>query len=406
MDRIAAIAALGLAAACTSGERAGEAADQGRGQAAGVAGGVWAIDFYQRWLGDQWIGHCPFQPSCSNFGKESIAEYGLLPGSLMAADRLMRDHNLAYARYAADERGRPLDPPADNALFGPRVDESEARPTPRVAADFEELRNPPLDGDDEQLAFADQLFGEHEWERARVEYERLLFHHASSPHANRCHRQMALCFARLGRAGDALAEVGRLPAGRETDDVRALVLRDLGRPGSALAAVDTSDPEGRLLAGFLALEAVDVDAARRHFQELEAPLREPLLARVTEFEELPTKSRWLAGSMSAVLPGSGQLYAGRPEDGLVAFLTNGVLIGATALAWHRDERVTAGALGVVALGFYLGNVYGGVNAVAKHDRALQEGALARTRGWLRSTHLWMSVAPDGKGGALGIYLGF
>ena len=400
--RIAAVAALGLAAACTSGERAGEVARATAGEAAGL----WTIDFYQRWLGDQWIGHCPFQPSCSNFGRESIAAYGLLPGTLMAADRLMRDHNLAYARYAADERGRPLDPPAENALFGPRVEPEEARPEPRVAADFDLLQNPPLDGDDEQLAFADKLFGQHEWERARIEYERLLFHHASSPHAGRCHRQIALCFARLGRAGDALAELERLPAGRETEDLRALVLRDLGRPKSALAAVDTGDAEGRLLAGLLALEAVDVDAARRHFQELDAPLRDPLLERVRDFEELPTRSRWLAGSLSAVLPGSGQLYAGRPEDGLVAFLTNGVLIGATALAWHRDERVTAGALGFVAVGFYLGNVYGGVNAAAKHDRALQEGALARTRGWLRSSNLWLSVAPNGQGGALGIYLGF
>jgi hypothetical protein len=392
--RLAASAALVVVAACRGGEEAADAAGTG------------AIDLYQRWLGDQWAFHCPFQPSCSNYAKESVEGYGLLAGSLMAADRLMRDHDMAYWRYAQDERGRPLDPPADNALFGPRIDEGEAQPQPRIAADFEELQHAPLDGDDEQLAFADKLFAERDWERARIEYERLLFHHASSPHAVRCHRQIALCFARLGRAGDAFAELDRLPAGRETEDLRALVLRDLGLHERALATVDTSDAEGRLLAGFLALEAVEPDVARRHFQELAPPLRDPLLERVTEFVELPSKSRWLAGSLSAVVPGSGQLYAGRPEDALVAFLTNGVLIGGTALAWHRDEKVTAGALGFVALGFYLGNVYGGVNAAAKHDRALQEGMLARARGWLRQSHLWLSVSPNGEGGAVGIYLGF
>jgi putative component of membrane protein insertase Oxa1/YidC/SpoIIIJ protein YidD len=401
---LATLLALGAATACTSGEKEGEDA----GATAGSTAGQCAIGFYQRWLGDQWAFHCRFQPSCSNYGAQSIENYGLFAGSLMIADRLMRDHDLCYERYAADDFGRPLDPPADNALFnsqllsGPHVDEAAAR---AADADAQELQHPPYAGD-EQLAFADRLFEAHEWDRARIEYARLLFHEPATPHAVRCHQRIALCFAHLDRYHDALAAVDRLPAGPISDDTRALVLRELGAHDRALEQVDTRDAAGRLLAGFLALEAVRPDAARQQFEKLDAPLREPLLREVAKFEELPSKSRWLAGSLSAVVPGAGQLYAGRPEDALVAFITNGVLIGTTAYAWHRGERVTAGALGFVAFGFYAGNIYGGVNAAAKYDRNVQEDLLAKARGWLRRSNLWMSLAPNGDGGALGIYFGF
>ena len=44
---------------------------------------------------------------------------------------------------------------------------------------------------------------------------------------------------------------------------------------------------------------------------------------------------------------------------------------------HNEEEVTAGVLGFVALGFYAGNIYGGVNAAHRYnetgrDRWLQE----------------------------------
>src|SRR5207244_2166040 len=120
------------------------------------------------------------------------------------------------------------------------------------------------------------------------------------------------------------------------------------------------------------LEAQRSDVSRENFARLDAALRDRLLAHVDEFDALPSKSRWLAGSMSAVLPGSGQVYAGRPADGAVAFTLNSVLIGGTIVAARRHENVTAAALGFVAFGFYTGNVYGAVNAAAKHDREEQQ----------------------------------
>jgi putative component of membrane protein insertase Oxa1/YidC/SpoIIIJ protein YidD len=45
---------------------------------------------YQRVLSPQLKTNCPYNPSCSEFARQSIAHWGLLAGSWMAADRLMR----------------------------------------------------------------------------------------------------------------------------------------------------------------------------------------------------------------------------------------------------------------------------------------------------------------------------
>jgi putative component of membrane protein insertase Oxa1/YidC/SpoIIIJ protein YidD len=368
-----------------------------------------AIGLWQEELGAQWGFHCDFQPSCSEYGRQSVEEYGAVPGSLMIADRLMRDHDLERADYATDELGRPLDPPRANALFGPREDDGSVD-MGLVLRDEQESERAPLGDEEGQRRFADELFAARDLERARVEYLRLLRWFPATSHVTSCRERIALCHAAAGRRAAALAEAERIADPAERERTRALVLRELGRPAEALRAAESGEQAGALLTGMLALEAQRGEVARARFETLEAEeLRAGLLDRVDAFDELPRKSRWLAGSMSAVLPGSGQLYAGRPGDAAVAFLVNAVLIGGTIAAARHDEDAAAVAIGFVAFGFYAGNVYGAVNAAARHDREQTGDFVARTRGWVRqsgSLRVWLGVAPDGDGGALGIYFGF
>ena len=65
---------------------------------------------------------CNFTPSCSRFSKKAISKYGVIWGSLMAADRLMRcnpwavDHLNTY--YPGIRDGRIYDPVENNYIFG------------------------------------------------------------------------------------------------------------------------------------------------------------------------------------------------------------------------------------------------------------------------------------------------
>jgi TM2 domain-containing membrane protein YozV len=82
--------------------------------------------------------------------------------------------------------------------------------------------------------------------------------------------------------------------------------------------------------------------------------------------ELPEKSPLIAGVMSAVIPGSGHIYAGHTGDGITAFFLNGLFIAGTITAIHQENYAVAGVVGVIGLPFYIGNIYGAANAAKKY----------------------------------------
>ena len=75
-----------------------------------------------------------------------------------------------------------------------------------------------------------------------------------------------------------------------------------------------------------------------------------------------------AGVLSAAIPGLGQTYAGRWRDGIVAFLVNGLFIGAMSAAIDRGHNETAAVLGFFELGFYTANIYNAANDAHKVNR--------------------------------------
>jgi hypothetical protein len=83
---------------------------------------------------------------------------------------------------------------------------------------------------------------------------------------------------------------------------------------------------------------------------------------------LPRKNATLASVLSALVPGSGQVYAGRAGDGLRHFILDGLLIyGVSKLA--RDEEYWGAYLVAgIAIPFYAGNVTGARAAAENFNR--------------------------------------
>lgn len=141
------------------------------------------------------------------------------------------------------------------------------------------------------------------------------------------------------------------------------------------------------------LEAGQRDAARdqlRGFAEARpgSPLAPRAAAAAAALSQpVPYRSPALAGAMSAVLPGSGQLYAGHTGDAVMAFLANGtlatwsaVLIG-HGLADERGWEVGAGAVigGMAALS-WTSNVIGASRGARRaNQHALRRSAEAALR---------------------------
>ena len=80
------------------------------------------------------------------------------------------------------------------------------------------------------------------------------------------------------------------------------------------------------------------------------------------------KSPWLASLLSALIPGSGRIYAGRTWDGIMGMWTM-YLAGNSAYYSLKDDRPIAGPLfGTMALIVYIGEIYGGWRAAKYYHK--------------------------------------
>jgi hypothetical protein len=88
------------------------------------------------------------------------------------------------------------------------------------------------------------------------------------------------------------------------------------------------------------------------------------------YSETKTKSATLAGVMSAIVPGSGRVYAKDNTNGLLSLLFIG---GATWQAYSRFNKngissISGWVYGGFAFGFYLGNIYGSIKSAKKYNK--------------------------------------
>ncbi len=111
---------------------------------------------------------------------------------------------------------------------------------------------------------------------------------------------------------------------------------------------------------------------REYPDRVESQKARQSLAVAESLERMQEKSSLLAGTMSAVLPGSGYFYAGNYGDGLSAFLVNALFIAGTATAVHQHNYPTAYIVGAFGLPFYIGNIYGSANSARKFNLAVRK----------------------------------
>lgn len=223
-------------------------------------------------------------------------------------------------------------------------------------------------------------------DEAFLEYARLAVTTPARPDATLKAGEALWCAGRYDDAARYFAQARAAAPGR-----RSLVLGEAeslylaGRAHDAaltLAAAPSPDPLGLdVMRGAwitLRLEGDRAAAADQLDAVPPGPLRpaaDQLAADLRAAPPTPHRSPALAGALSAVAPGAGQLYAGAPKDGLSALLVNGALIGGT-IALARSDRPAAAALtGVIGLSFYVGNVQAAVSAARRENQRAERAAM-------------------------------
>ncbi|MCB9762254.1 MAG: hypothetical protein H6739_20810 [Alphaproteobacteria bacterium] len=265
--------------------------------------------------------------------------------------------------------------------------------------------------------YADELMRLGAWREAWVEYGRVAYALGSGNAADRARLQAGLALQRLETSLDPRLIGAPLPTTTAAyfNDAAALatpenapVLRFLAAEGlyqtgsyaGARSALDSFtlpslSAEQAYRLAWLDLRDGETEAARSAFAAV--PGDGPLAQAGDRFAEtlateppLPTRSPVAAGFMSAVVPGSGQLYAGEPQDAASAFVLNSALITGTALLARKRQWVGTATLGALALGFYTGNIFSAVNSSHRRNRRLER---ARLGSWEQDYELHVDVAP-------------
>ncbi len=235
---------------------------------------------------------------------------------------------------------------------------------------------------DALLAFAAHLGQQDQFDKALVEYDRFIFFHPQRPEVPLAQIQIGACHARLNQWDDAehaWEKVKQAYPNTAWSDLATLLQAEADyrhqlypRSTARIARFRAEHPDSPffdLSAILLARNELPFDNTPFANDILRTVSTNSVLAPVAtgfresldDFSGRPVKSPLLAGSLSALLPGAGQLYTGHPGDAATAFLLNGLFIGAAVWAYQEDEPVT----GSLLIGFdaiwYFGNIYNAAN---------------------------------------------
>ncbi len=247
-----------------------------------------------------------------------------------------------------------------------------------------------------QLKIADAFLEEGETYRAITEYKKFLIIFPESDQGDYVLFRMGTAYYRgeeyepstrtLAALREKYPESRYAPQAQYYEGLAYWKLKQYQDAGTALGTLAASYPDSEyaplaLVANaMLALDQEKVSASRQGLEKLGetypdypgSKKAKEAIGLLDHYQQLPRKSEALAGIMSAVLPGSGYIYAEHYGDGITAFLINALAIAGTVTAVYHENYAVAGIVGGIGLPFYLGNIYGSANAAKKWNLAVRK----------------------------------
>lgn len=239
-----------------------------------------------------------------------------------------------------------------------------------------------------QYDFARHLFDTGQYERSAEEFERFVYFFPDDNRIREAKFNIAHAYLKAGDPATALARFNGLTDAPTLDttavdayfmkvecylmlnssDQAIMQMRNLILLSRDQQIIDSA----YLRMGWIQIARLDWAGARKSFARVSDEGRqahniERIEQALDNTDSIPVKSPPLAGTLS-VLPGLGQIYCGRYEDALSAFVVNGGIMWAAYESFDNDLNGLGTMISLVGLGFYLGNIYGAVSSAHKYNR--------------------------------------
>ena len=250
--------------------------------------------------------------------------------------------------------------------------------------------------------FADFLYEQGDYRRAAGEYQRYLFSLSEeSEESEQIRYKIALCYRFAGENEQAIRDFELLLRSRPQSQFASrayyqigatyFLMDQFGQSGQFLREVlphitdAQQHAEAEQLIGLSYLMQKQWSEAGEIFKTLQESgvisVREKASVYQSYAEagtQLPTRSPFLAGVLSTVVPGAGRLYTGRLGDALASLVTVGLAGWQAYDGFQRDglSSVKGWTFGTLGSVFYVGNIYGSVVSARVYNQNIEDEFLA------------------------------
>jgi len=228
------------------------------------------------------------------------------------------------------------------------------------------------------LGYADELMQKGESWQAATEYKRFLSLYPGHCDALEVELRLGLAYRMSGdwkRATEAFYGLAALNEEKNSLSARAMfhLAETYSREGLHNDALqeyagflkrypdDPLVPKARYGAGWAMMALGDGEGASAQFSHLDRssplyPKAQELARSSLQLLDIRRPSSLVAGTLSAILPGAGQAYAGRPRNALVSFVINGVLIAGAVALFARGNEGAGILVSFIEGGWYMGGI--------------------------------------------------
>lgn len=243
--------------------------------------------------------------------------------------------------------------------------------------------------------FADFLYEQGDYLRAAGEYQRYLFYQPRESEQMRY--KIALCYRFAGQTEEAIQNfqmlLRRHPEGRLTSQAYYQIgatyfLQDQFEQSveflrEVLPHVTDArqHAEAEQLIGLSYLMQKQWSEAGEVFKMLQGSGVPSVSQKAAMYHsyakngaDLPTRSPFLAGALSTVVPGAGRFYSGRFSDAFASLFIVGLTGWQAYDGFQRDglSSVKGWTLGTLSGIFYVGNIYGSVISARVYNRRVAD----------------------------------
>jgi len=250
-------------------------------------------------------------------------------------------------------------------------------------------------------SFADYLHRNGDYLRAAGEFQRFLFV-SNSPNCDSILFKIGLCYE-LSDQPDISRNfynkiIDNCPESKFFDMAQYEIAHTYFRSGDYIQSLNhiknhlqkISTDDGRyrmnLLTGVNYLYERDWETAHDYFNNLSAINSQDsgksvikLGQLAIEGTKLKYKSMFLAGMFSAIIPGSGKIYAGRVNDGIYSFVMIGLTTWQTYDGFHNRgvHSIKGWIYGTLSTVLYAGNIYGSAIAIQLYNDKLDKNIISQ-----------------------------